>query len=35
LLGSSDRDAAGRALQAMMRMKKIEIALLESACAGH
>jgi predicted 3-demethylubiquinone-9 3-methyltransferase (glyoxalase superfamily) len=35
LLGSSDRDAAGRALQAMMRMKKIEIALLESAYAGH
>jgi predicted 3-demethylubiquinone-9 3-methyltransferase (glyoxalase superfamily) len=35
LLGSSDRDAAGRALQAMLRMKKIEIALLESAYAGN
>ena len=34
MLGSSDRDAAGRALEAMMRMTKIEIALLESAYAG-
>jgi predicted 3-demethylubiquinone-9 3-methyltransferase (glyoxalase superfamily) len=34
LLGSSDREAADRALQAMMRMTKIEIALLESAYAG-
>lgn len=34
LLGSSDRDAAGRALQAMMRMTKIDIASLQSAFPG-
>jgi predicted 3-demethylubiquinone-9 3-methyltransferase (glyoxalase superfamily) len=35
LLGSSDREAAGRALQAMMKMTKIDIALLEAAYAGN
>lgn len=34
LLGSKDREAADRALQAMMGMRKIEIAALESAYAG-
>ncbi len=34
LLGSKDREAADRAMQAMMEMRKIEIAALESAYAG-
>ncbi len=34
LIGSSDRAAAQRALQAMMGMKKIEIAALEAAYRG-
>lgn len=31
MLGADDREAAGRALQAMLRMKKIDIAALEAA----
>lgn len=31
LLGDEDRDAAGRAMQAMMKMTKIDIAALEAA----
>lgn len=34
LLGSSDRPAADRALNAMMKMKKIDITLLEAAFRG-
>jgi predicted 3-demethylubiquinone-9 3-methyltransferase (glyoxalase superfamily) len=34
LLGSPDRAAAGRALQAMMGMRKIDIAALEAAFRG-
>lgn len=34
MLGDADRDAAGRALQAMMQMKKIDIAALEAAFRG-
>ncbi|QPF85347.1 VOC family protein [Bradyrhizobium genosp. L] len=33
-LGASDREAANRAMQAMMKMKKIVIADLDSAFAG-
>ena len=35
MLGANDRDAAGRAMQAMLKMKKIDIAALESAFRGH
>jgi predicted 3-demethylubiquinone-9 3-methyltransferase (glyoxalase superfamily) len=34
LLGAKDREAAGRAMQAMMQMGKIDIAALESAFRG-
>lgn len=34
LLGSKDREKAGRAMQAMMQMKKLDIAKLKSAFAG-
>lgn len=34
LLGSPDREAAERAMQAMLQMKKIDIAALESAFKG-
>lgn len=34
LLGAEDREAAGRAMQAMMQMGKIDIAALESAFRG-
>ena len=34
LLGAEDREAAGRAMQAMMRMGKIDIAALETAFRG-
>jgi predicted 3-demethylubiquinone-9 3-methyltransferase (glyoxalase superfamily) len=34
LLGAADRAAAGRAMQAMLRMGKIEIAALEAASRG-
>ena len=34
LLGSADREAANRALQAMFKMSKIDIAALEAAYAG-
>ena len=34
LLGSDDSDAAGRAMQAMMKMRKIDIAALEAAFHG-
>lgn len=33
-LGSSDRAAAGRAMQAMFKMCKIDIATLDAACRG-
>jgi predicted 3-demethylubiquinone-9 3-methyltransferase (glyoxalase superfamily) len=35
LLGAADREKAGRAMQAMMRMKKLDIAALKRAFAGH
>jgi predicted 3-demethylubiquinone-9 3-methyltransferase (glyoxalase superfamily) len=34
MLGADDRDAAGRAMQAMLKMKKIDIAALEAAFRG-
>jgi predicted 3-demethylubiquinone-9 3-methyltransferase (glyoxalase superfamily) len=34
LLGADDRDAAGRAMQAMFQMRKIDIAALEAAFRG-
>ena len=34
MLADADREKAGRAMQAMYRMKKIVIADLEAACAG-
>jgi predicted 3-demethylubiquinone-9 3-methyltransferase (glyoxalase superfamily) len=34
MLGADDRDAAGRAMQAMLQMKKIDIAALEAAFRG-
>ena len=34
LLGDPDRVKAGRAMNAMLQMKKIDIAALERACAG-
>jgi predicted 3-demethylubiquinone-9 3-methyltransferase (glyoxalase superfamily) len=34
LIGSSDREKANRALQAMLKMKKIDIAALEAAYNG-
>ena len=34
MLAASDRDAAGRAMQAMLKMRKIEIATLEAAFRG-
>jgi predicted 3-demethylubiquinone-9 3-methyltransferase (glyoxalase superfamily) len=34
LLGAEDREAAGRAMQAMLKMGKIDIAALESAFRG-
>lgn len=34
LLGSPDREAAGRAMRAMLGMRKIDIAALEAAAAG-
>lgn len=34
MLGDEDRDAAGRAMQAMLKMKKIDIAELEAAFRG-
>ena len=34
LLGDPDRDKAGRVLNAMLQMKKIDIAALERAAAG-
>ncbi|MCA9602811.1 MAG: VOC family protein [Polyangiales bacterium] len=34
LLGADDREAAGRAMQAMLQMRKIDIAALESAFRG-
>lgn len=34
LLGDSDREKAGRALQAMLQMKKIDIAALQAAFDG-
>lgn len=34
LLGAEDREAAGRAMQAMLQMSKIDIAALESAFRG-
>lgn len=34
LLGAEDRDAAGRAMQAMLKMRKINIATLEAAFRG-
>jgi len=34
LIGDSDRKAAGRAMDAMMKMKKLDIAALEKAHAG-
>lgn len=34
LLGGNDREGAGRAMQAMLRMKKIDVAALERAYAG-
>ncbi|MCR9163465.1 MAG: VOC family protein [Nannocystaceae bacterium] len=34
MLGDDDREAAGRAMQAMMTMKKIDIATLEAAFRG-
>jgi predicted 3-demethylubiquinone-9 3-methyltransferase (glyoxalase superfamily) len=35
LLGSSDREKAGRALQAMLKMRKLDIAALNAAYEGH
>jgi predicted 3-demethylubiquinone-9 3-methyltransferase (glyoxalase superfamily) len=34
LLGDKDREKAGRAMNAMLKMKKIDIAGLERAAAG-
>ena len=34
LIGASDREAAGRALRAMLKMRKIDIAALEAAFRG-
>ncbi len=34
LLGASDRDAANRAMQAMLTMRRLDIAALEAAFAG-
>lgn len=34
LLGGADREAANRAMQAMMQMGKIDVAKLEAAYAG-
>lgn len=34
MLGDQDRDAAGRAMQAMLQMKKIDVAALEAAFRG-
>jgi predicted 3-demethylubiquinone-9 3-methyltransferase (glyoxalase superfamily) len=34
MLGADDREAAGRAMQAMLQMRKIDIAALESAFRG-
>jgi len=34
LLGDKDRERAGRAMQAMLKMKKIDIATLERASHG-
>jgi predicted 3-demethylubiquinone-9 3-methyltransferase (glyoxalase superfamily) len=34
LLGNPDREKAGRAMNAMLKMKKIDIAALERAAAG-
>ncbi|MEW8186932.1 MAG: VOC family protein [Candidatus Thiodiazotropha endolucinida] len=34
MLGADDREAAGRAMQAMLKMKKIDIAALETAFRG-
>jgi predicted 3-demethylubiquinone-9 3-methyltransferase (glyoxalase superfamily) len=34
LLGDADRDKASRALNAMLKMKKIDVAVLEGAAAG-
>lgn len=34
MIGADDRDAAGRAIQAMLQMKKIDIAALEAAFRG-
>jgi predicted 3-demethylubiquinone-9 3-methyltransferase (glyoxalase superfamily) len=34
LLGNSDKEKAGRATQAMLSMKKIEVAALERAFEG-
>lgn len=34
MLGADDREAAGRAMQAMLKMKKIDIAALEAAFNG-
>jgi predicted 3-demethylubiquinone-9 3-methyltransferase (glyoxalase superfamily) len=35
MLGADDRDAAGRAMRAMLKMKKIDIAALEAAFRGN
>ena len=34
MLGADDREAGGRAMQAMLQMKKIDIAALEAAFRG-
>ena len=34
MLGADDREAAGRAMQAMLQMRKIDIAALEEAFRG-
>ncbi|TPV96983.1 MAG: hypothetical protein B7733_01830 [Myxococcales bacterium FL481] len=34
MLGADDRDPAGRAMQAILKMNKIDIAALESAFRG-
>lgn len=35
MLGAEDREAAGRTMQAMLQMKKIDIAALEAAFRGN